>query len=85
MDAIETIVLHVREVSEIEALIEEKRTKCFHRIITFQPVIIVICETIKNFEYFFIYIDDTKYKFQTSKKCMDILFKLYQVLNYEHP
>lgn len=84
-DSIETVIIHAKEVGEVNQLIEEKKKKCLSNGTTLQPLIVIIGEQITSLEYFFIYIEDIKYKLSTFKKCFDILFKMYQVLNLKYP
>lgn len=52
---------------------------------TLQPYIIAIGSQLTAIETFYIIIDDIMYKMENVLKAVDILYKIFQVLNVKYP
>lgn len=52
---------------------------------TVQPYIIAVGLHLTEIEAFYIVIDDIMYKMENALKAVDILFKIFQVLNIKYP
>lgn len=52
---------------------------------TVQPYIIIVGPQFTEIEAFYIIIDDVMYKMENILKAVDILYKIFQVLNVKYP
>lgn len=84
-DSIESMVLFGSQISDIQRVLEDKKAHCLAHGLTVQPFIMVIGVNSNNIEQFFVIIEDTKYKFTTFLKALDLVFKTFQVLNLQYP
>lgn len=70
------------ELERVKRLRQEAATKLKE---TVQPYIIALVPQITDIEAFYIIIDDVMYKMENILKAVDILYKIFQVLNIKYP
>lgn len=84
MDSQNAFTVKVRQPSEVDAVIAEKRTNCFENSSTLQPFVIVVGDEF-NFKDFYVTLDGIKYAFKSYIEAVQYCFKLIFVLNLKYP
>ena len=85
IDSQESSILYCISPSNYITKVDKLKLKYLEKGLTFQPVIIVIGEQKVKLQYFYVHYDGILYKFTSFLKCLDIVFKLFHVMNFEYP
>lgn len=70
---------------DIEGMLEARKSKYKSNGLNIQPIIVVIGPELTSVTAFFVYFEDIRYKLPTFLKCLDCVFKMFNVLNLEYP
>ncbi|XP_058974399.1 uncharacterized protein LOC101890023 isoform X2 [Musca domestica] len=84
-DAQESLTLHVTNLSDYEVKINGLKEKYYASSNTLQPIIIVVGASMLNINQFFIYFDSVLYSLNSYIECVDVTFKIFNVLNLSYP
>ncbi|XP_017475753.1 PREDICTED: uncharacterized protein LOC108366005 [Rhagoletis zephyria] len=84
-DAQNVTVLLCECVNDYQRKYDEMKCKAMERGISLQPQILVIGKELSRLESYYIVFDNILYKVPTFVRALDILFKLFHVLNFEYP
>lgn len=84
-DAQESLTLHVTNLSDYKVKIDALKEKYYASSNTLQPIIIVVGGSILNIKQFFVYFDGVLYSLNSYVECLDVTFKIFNVLNLSYP
>lgn len=68
-----------KTINDIEGMLEERKH------LSTKPIIVVIGTDLFSAHSFFVYFNDIRYKLPTFLKCLDCVFKMFNVLKLEYP
>lgn len=83
-EAKDSLVVYLRDISDFNSALEDLRERFYKKKITLQPLIIAVGKTITELEDFYVYIDNTKFKFSSFISSLDTCFKTFHVFNLEY-
>lgn len=84
-DAQETFVLHLININNYEAKLEEITAKYYNSELTIQPFLICVGHTLNSVTDYYVHFDKILYKFDSFLHALDFCFKLFHVLHLEYP
>ncbi|XP_024883588.1 uncharacterized protein LOC112462188 [Temnothorax curvispinosus] len=84
-ESMDAFICHIKIPGELEKVKRRRQERAAKLKDTVQPYIIVIGPQLTAIEAFYIIIDDIMYKMENVLKAVDILYKIFQVLNVKYP
>ncbi|XP_071629107.1 uncharacterized protein [Temnothorax longispinosus] len=84
-ESMDAFICHIKVPGELERVKRGKRENAAKLKETVQPYIIVVGSQFTAVETIYIIIDDVMYKMENILKAVDILYKVFQVLNVKYP
>ncbi|XP_032689892.1 uncharacterized protein LOC116853124 [Odontomachus brunneus] len=84
-ESIDAFICHIKIPGDLEIVKRRRRENANKLKETLQPYIIAIGSQLTAIEAFYIIIDDIMYKMENVLKAVDILYKIFQVLNVKYP
>lgn len=75
----------VHTPNDINPTVERIKKTHLSMTLTVQPFILLVGTSFSDFKDIYVVVDDTKYKFTSTLKAVDICFKIFQIFNLEYP